>query len=201
MSQAVDIGLGSEVADLINPIPARQARLLLVQGDIQAVHTLLAEAAARIVATRPTAVNLFWALERMKRVYPQTPGALEDVDEQHARERHRPGGLHHQLHPGPEEAHGFHDLALAHRHRTRIADGRRRHVQVRREEPTGDLDEVLADLPDPAKPVPYRARPIPPTWYPGGSGWSTWQLDDQRFVDGREVTRRDYEWMAKDRRA
>ena len=38
---------------------------------------------------------------------------------------------------------------------------------------------------DPAKPVPYRHRPIEPTYYPKGSGWSTWLLEDQRFVDGR----------------
>ena len=38
---------------------------------------------------------------------------------------------------------------------------------------------------DPAKPVPYRPRPIEPTYYPKGSGWSTWLLEDQRFVDGR----------------
>ena len=38
---------------------------------------------------------------------------------------------------------------------------------------------------DPAHPVPYRQRPIPPTYYPGGSGWTTWLVQDQRFVDGR----------------
>jgi len=38
---------------------------------------------------------------------------------------------------------------------------------------------------DPAKPVPYRPRPIPTTYDPRGSGWSTWLLGDQRFVDGR----------------
>ncbi len=38
---------------------------------------------------------------------------------------------------------------------------------------------------DPAKPVPYRPRPIEPTYAPRGSGWSTWLLEDQRFVDGR----------------
>ena len=38
---------------------------------------------------------------------------------------------------------------------------------------------------DPAKPVPYRARPIEPTYYPKGSGWYTWLLEDQRFVQGR----------------
>jgi putative CocE/NonD family hydrolase len=35
---------------------------------------------------------------------------------------------------------------------------------------------------DPARPVPYRHRPIEPTYYPGGSGWSTWLVQDQRFV-------------------
>jgi uncharacterized protein len=38
---------------------------------------------------------------------------------------------------------------------------------------------------DPAHPVPYRARPIEPTYYPKGSGWYTWLLEDQRFVQGR----------------
>jgi len=38
---------------------------------------------------------------------------------------------------------------------------------------------------DPARPVPYRNRPIEPTYYPRGSGWYTWLLQDQRFVDGR----------------
>lgn len=36
---------------------------------------------------------------------------------------------------------------------------------------------------DPANPVPYRLRPISPT-YPGGD-WRTWEMADQRFVDGR----------------
>ena len=38
---------------------------------------------------------------------------------------------------------------------------------------------------DPAHPVPYRPRPIEPTYYPRGSGWYTWLLEDQRFVQGR----------------
>lgn len=38
---------------------------------------------------------------------------------------------------------------------------------------------------DPAHPVPYRQRPIQATYFPGGSGWSTWLVEDQRFVDGR----------------
>jgi putative CocE/NonD family hydrolase len=38
---------------------------------------------------------------------------------------------------------------------------------------------------DPAFPVPYRQRPIQPTYFPGGSKWSTWLVEDQRFVDGR----------------
>ena len=38
---------------------------------------------------------------------------------------------------------------------------------------------------DPAKPVPYRKRPIEPTYFPKGSGWYTWLLEDQRFVQNR----------------
>ena len=38
---------------------------------------------------------------------------------------------------------------------------------------------------DPAHPVPYRHRPIQPTYDPRGSGWYTWLLEDQRFVDNR----------------
>jgi putative CocE/NonD family hydrolase len=34
---------------------------------------------------------------------------------------------------------------------------------------------------DPAHPVPYRHRPIPPT-YSSNSGWTTWLIEDQRFV-------------------
>jgi hypothetical protein len=38
---------------------------------------------------------------------------------------------------------------------------------------------------DPAHPVPYRHRPIQPTYFSGGSRWSTWLVEDQRFVDDR----------------
>jgi hypothetical protein len=38
---------------------------------------------------------------------------------------------------------------------------------------------------DPEHPVPYRQRPIQPTYFPGGSKWSTWLVEDQRFVDDR----------------
>jgi uncharacterized protein len=44
------------------------------------------------------------------------------------------------------------------------------------------FDEFVSD---PAHPVPYRHRPIQPTYFPGGSKWSTWLLEDQRFVDDR----------------
>ncbi len=37
-------------------------------------------------------------------------------------------------------------------------------------------------LSDPARPVPYRPRPIEPTYYFRGSGWFTWQVEDQRFA-------------------
>lgn len=41
---------------------------------------------------------------------------------------------------------------------------------------------------DPRHPVPYRPRPVEPTYNPpdlGGSRWSTWLLEDQRFVENR----------------
>lgn len=38
---------------------------------------------------------------------------------------------------------------------------------------------------DPANPVPYRKRPIQPTYGPG-SGWYTWLVADQRFLQGRK---------------
>lgn len=38
---------------------------------------------------------------------------------------------------------------------------------------------------DPAHPVPYRHRPIEPTYFPAGSGWFTWLVEDQRFVHER----------------
>ena len=40
-------------------------------------------------------------------------------------------------------------------------------------------------LSDPADPVPYRHRPIQPT-YGKGSQWSTWLIEDQRFVTERK---------------
>ena len=44
------------------------------------------------------------------------------------------------------------------------------------------FDEYVSD---PAHPVPYRQRPIQATYFPGGSRWSTWLVEDQRFVDDR----------------
>jgi putative CocE/NonD family hydrolase len=46
-------------------------------------------------------------------------------------------------------------------------------------------DAFDAFVSDPAHPVPYRHRPIQPTYFPGGSKWSTWLVEDQRFVDDR----------------
>ncbi|MFP5230890.1 MAG: CocE/NonD family hydrolase [Acidobacteriota bacterium] len=39
---------------------------------------------------------------------------------------------------------------------------------------------------NPADPVPYRRRPIEATYAPTGSGWYTWLVQDQSFVDGRK---------------
>ena len=49
---------------------------------------------------------------------------------------------------------------------------------------TGDsaFDSFISD---PDHPVPYRHRPIQATYFPHGSGWSTWLVEDQRFVDDR----------------
>ena len=41
------------------------------------------------------------------------------------------------------------------------------------------FDEYVSD---PAKPVPYRPRPVDPA---DSTGWRTWLVSDQRFVDGR----------------
>src|SRR5215216_780115 len=48
--------------------------------------------------------------------------------------------------------------------------------------PDPGFDEYVSD---PAHPVPYRQRPIQATYFPGGSKWSTWLVEDQRFVDDR----------------
>ncbi len=50
---------------------------------------------------------------------------------------------------------------------------------------TTSRDSLDAYVSDPAHPVPYRARPIPATYFPGGSGWPTWLVQDQRFADDR----------------
>lgn len=49
----------------------------------------------------------------------------------------------------------------------------------------GDAKAFDSYVSDPANPVPYRPRPIEPTYYAAGSGWSTWLLEDQRFVNNR----------------
>jgi putative CocE/NonD family hydrolase len=52
---------------------------------------------------------------------------------------------------------------------------------------------------DPAHPVPYRHRPIEPTYYPKGSGWPAWLLEDQRFVADRpDVLHWETEPLAED---
>jgi putative CocE/NonD family hydrolase len=46
----------------------------------------------------------------------------------------------------------------------------------------GAFDSYVSD---PAHPVPYRRRPIQATYFSGGSGWPTWLVEDQRFVERR----------------
>ena len=50
---------------------------------------------------------------------------------------------------------------------------------------TDSPDSADSYVSDPAHPVPYRQRPIQATYFPGGSGWYTWLVQDQRFVDDR----------------
>jgi len=54
--------------------------------------------------------------------------------------------------------------------------------------PTGAQPQFDSYVSDPAHPVPYRPRPIEPTYNPadqGGSRWSSWLVEDQRFVENR----------------
>ena len=53
------------------------------------------------------------------------------------------------------------------------------------ETPDGNQTAFDSYVSDPAHPVPYRHPPVPPTYAPGGSGWTTWLVEDQRFLDGR----------------
>jgi putative CocE/NonD family hydrolase len=51
--------------------------------------------------------------------------------------------------------------------------------------PEGAPEAFDSYVSDPAHPVPYRNRPVQPTYFPHGSLWSTWLLEDQRFADDR----------------
>jgi len=54
--------------------------------------------------------------------------------------------------------------------------------------PTTAQPQFDSYVSDPARPVPYRHRPIEPTYNPGnlgGSRWSSWLVEDQRFVENR----------------
>ncbi len=58
-----------------------------------------------------------------------------------------------------------------------------------------DPNAFKAYISDPADPVPYRRRPIEATYAPGGSGWYTWLVQDQRWIvfgkDSDQSTGRD----------
>jgi hypothetical protein len=53
------------------------------------------------------------------------------------------------------------------------------------EAPTTAGEAFDSYISDPANPVPYRPRPIEPTYYPRGSGWGAWLVEDQRFANQR----------------
>jgi putative CocE/NonD family hydrolase len=51
--------------------------------------------------------------------------------------------------------------------------------------PAGSDEAFESYVSDPAHPVPYRRHPIQATYFPGGSQWRTWLVEDQRFVRHR----------------
>jgi methylthioribose-1-phosphate isomerase len=66
-------------------IAAAYGCVLGVQGASQGVSQALNQAADHLATSRPTAVNLFWALDRMKKVEPCTPQwLLEEAKAIHA---------------------------------------------------------------------------------------------------------------------
>ena len=61
----------------------------------------------------------------------------------------------------------------------------RRGKKLSFEKPADNTEpEFESYVSDPANPVPYRKRPIQSTYGPG-SGWYTWLVQDQRFLQGR----------------
>ena len=65
---------------------------------------------------------------------------------------------------------------------------------------TGKPDESFDSYAsDPKNPVPYRKRPIEATYDPKGSGWSSWLVQDQRFLaDRKDVLSWQTEPLAED---
>ncbi|HEX3435222.1 MAG TPA: CocE/NonD family hydrolase [Pseudacidobacterium sp.] len=58
--------------------------------------------------------------------------------------------------------------------------------------PAGDdATSFKSYVSDPANPIPYRKRPIEATYAPGGSGWYTWLVQDQRFLNQDGGNRKD----------
>ena len=51
--------------------------------------------------------------------------------------------------------------------------------------PAENADAYDSYVSDPANPVPYRPRPVEPTYFPLGSGWRAWLVEDQRFAHQR----------------
>jgi LuxR family maltose regulon positive regulatory protein len=86
MTQAADIGLGSDVVDLINPVPARRARLLVVHGDVEAaagstVERALSAGDDPVYAWEPA----YLTLARVLRAQGQAGEALGLLERLHAR--------------------------------------------------------------------------------------------------------------------
>jgi LuxR family maltose regulon positive regulatory protein len=86
MGQAEEIGLGSEVVDLINPVPARRARLFLVQGDVEAAAAWTAERSLSATDDPSYAWEpAYLTLARVLRAQGHAKEALGLLDRLHAR--------------------------------------------------------------------------------------------------------------------
>jgi len=72
-------------------------------------------------------------------------------------------------------------VAKSHDRALYLREGRRLSFDA----PDGGAEAFDSYVSDPAHPVPYRHRPIQATYFPHGSLWGTWLLEDQRFVDDR----------------
>ncbi len=86
IDQAADVGLGSAVVDLINPVPARRARLLLTQGYLEAAAAWTAERGLEADDDAPYAQEpAYLTLGRVLRAQGRPDAALQLLEGLHER--------------------------------------------------------------------------------------------------------------------